>query len=141
MFEALQNRHLHAYHMTLFNRPGLPASCDELSAAFQRARPTNQTVRPQYRYNEDTLGEVFDQFRSFCILYLILRRITIFSKSIRGSFYYIPFLTSSPHVNKTKRFAGLHLSSTSETTCFGVYLPMGSWWSSFVALLEALHMR
>ena len=134
--------------MTLFNRPRLPASCDELPTAFQRARPTNQTVRPQYRYNEDTLGEVFDQFRSFCMLYPILRRINIFSTSIRGSFYCIPFLTLSgtntplsPHVNKIKRFAGLHLSSTSETTCFGVYLPMGSWWSSFVALLEALHMR
>ena len=138
--------------MTLFNRPGLPAHCDELSTAFQRARPTNQTVRPQYRYNEDTFGEVFDQLRSFCISYPIMRRTNIISTSITGSLYYIPFLTLSgtypvipareQNENVSQAFTLLvNYQSTGKTTCFGVYLPMGSWWSSSVALMEALHMR
>ena len=138
--------------MTLFNRPGLPAYCDELSTAFQRARPTNQTVRPQYRYTDDIFGEVFDQLRSFCtgIFYPVLAiMFNIFSTSIRGSLSYLlshiiryPVIPArEQNKNVSQAFTQVHYQSTGVTTCFGVYLPMGSWWSSSVALLEAFHMR
>ena len=71
----------------LFNRPGLPPYCDEIPTAFQRAWPTNQIVRPQYRYKEDIFGEVFDHLSSFCILYPVLGMFNIFSASIRGFLY------------------------------------------------------
>ena len=68
--------------------------------------------------------------------------------SMRGSLYPLSHIIRYPvipareqNTNVSQAFTLVHYQYTGVTTCFGVYLPMESWWSSSVALLEALHMR
>ena len=127
---------LHADHMMALGLNFLHIATASYRISAGTAYQPNRTSSD--RYKEDIFGEVFDQLRSFCILYLVLLEITIiFSIIMRGSLYYIPFLAlmiirypvipaREQNKNVSQAFTLVHYQSTGKTTCFGVFLPMGS---------------